>query len=131
MPRTHSKTVAAILQIVIAILLLGIAVGAYLVWNHLTTHRVTIRNDAERDLVDVNIAIYGFGGDLLRHRHIAELRPGDSVSSSIKYDNPEVHIDFTLGGQQHTEEVYMDLWTGEDWLVTINDRGEVESRYDD
>jgi hypothetical protein len=112
------------LTIVVAVLLVGVAAGSYFVWNYLTTHRVTIRNDADRELVDVNITIYGFGGDLLLYRRVKELHPGNSVCYGIKHKSPDVYISFALGGQRREEELLLEK--GGDWLITINDRGEVE-----
>jgi hypothetical protein len=111
------------------VVLAGVIAGACVAWDW-TTHRVTLYNAATGEVTDVELILDGFGENVL-HEQVGNLRSGDSASFHLTENDLIGEIRFKLRGDQHERQIEMDLWTGEDWLITINDRGEVESSYDD
>jgi hypothetical protein len=104
-------------------------VAAVQVWDW-TTNRVTLRNNANRDLVDVELLIDDADGRRLLRRAVTSLAPGGTTAFYFVHADPFSTLRFTLDGQTIERKEVMDLWRGEDWILSIADDGEVTSGYD-
>ncbi len=97
----------------------------------LRPNRVTVRNLSGRTVANVTLELRSLDGDWKLTRHESSLPPGRSLRLRHSQNDTRGWLRFRIDdAEREHEETYIDLWTGEGWLLDIQPDGAVESGYD-
>jgi len=96
------------------------------------SNHVRIANESGARVGDVRLLVRSTSDHaVVVDESMMELAAGTSATFEHRANDSEVRLSFVLGGAARTFEVpYVDLWTGQGWLLTIQPDGTVHSEYD-
>ena len=117
-----------LIVVVLAALVIGACLCVY--WFGLT-NRTSVRNSAGGDIRNVELVLEEHNGKRRTSRTVALLKQGESFTVRHSIRDLTVRLMFLMDGQSHTHiDGYVDLWTGEGWILDIQPSGDVRSGYD-
>lgn len=117
--------------IVIAVAVLGgLGLGGYGLLLR-TMNKTIIVNQSGTSLDDVHLILRSANGNKTVVHHVPPLEAGQSVVVRHRMNDSSVELNFSLKGKtfQH-KEPYVDLWTGEGWILQVEAEGTVTSGYE-
>jgi hypothetical protein len=94
-------------------------------------NRAVVLNSTGSEVTDVDLLLSEFGGKATVSKKAASLASGKRLAVRHGMNDLRVVLRFTTGGtpHEHTEE-YVDLWTGQGWVLDIQPDGTVKSGYE-
>jgi hypothetical protein len=119
-------------MIVALLLLIAAAIGCG-VWFLAASSRmkVVVRNGGESEIRNVHLVLRDLDGVWMIEREAAILAPGEEIVIGHRQTDLRAESTFTnaTGRECVHREGYIDLWTGEGWLIEIQPDGTVKSGY--
>ncbi len=111
------------------VVILGAALYAIFGWRF-GTQRLIVRNASGVEIADVRLDIVELDGAGARSRRAERLAPGEQVLLRHGMRDLSVDVTFVLNGAAYqVHEPYIDLWTGEGWVVEIQPDGSATTGY--
>jgi len=116
--------------LVVAALLVGGALFLFL-FRASATNRTIVRNSTGTRINAVQLHVQDYGGTKTFSRNAEFLASGDSMVLRHDLNDFSVKLTYTLGGvsQKHVED-YVDLWSGQGWLIDVQPGGKIQSGYE-
>jgi len=95
-------------------------------------HTLTIRNEASTPLTNLTAQVKPYRLDYaISDKSIRSLAQGQPIKLSFRQNDVQLLLEYDQSSQHFAPEIgYIDLWTGEDYLVVINDSGVLTQNYD-
>ncbi|KAF0241921.1 MAG: hypothetical protein FD180_4211 [Planctomycetota bacterium] len=91
---------------------------------------LVVRNSSGKLLQDIRVVILEKDGGDRVERDFGVLGPADSILVRHGMNDSSVEVTFTISGQEFRhKEGYVDLWTGETWVVDVKSGGTTVSGY--
>ena len=114
------------ISLVVAIIL--VAVGVF--FNAYFRNSIIISNVAQHSLEDVSLVVRSTGGEEIVRKHYDILEPSNSVATGFFGRDIEVQLCYSYNNQpQRCFDEFVDLWTGETWIVEVKSDGQVQTGY--
>lgn len=113
--------------------------GAFLVGSALflflfrvsATNRTIVRNSTGTRINAVQLDVQDYSGTKTFSCNVESLASGDSMVLRHDLSDFSVKMTYSLGGssKEHVED-YVDLWTGQGWLIDVQPGGNIQSGYE-
>ena len=104
------------------------ATGAFL-WMK-SPHRTILRNFSGDEITNVCLSVQNLDGTKSISRNAERIGEGESLVLRHGLNDSRVKVSFCRAGNEHTyAEDYVDLWTGEGWLLDVTPDGSIQSGY--
>ena len=114
----------AFVAIAAALVALGLAVQSR------TSNGFRVANATGMDVESIVVELFSLDGNLVERRTYPRLASGQSIAIQHKLNDLSWKADFVLNGVTHSvSALYVDLWTGGEWVVTLQPDGSVISEY--
>ena len=94
-------------------------------------NRVVVRNSAGTEISGITLVLDQVGGEKSLEESVSNLRPAEKLTLRHDMNDLSVNLRYTVGetAHEHCEE-YVDLWSGETWLLDIRPDGTVRAGYE-
>ena len=117
----------AILGVIAACVLA--AIGVFLGWLE-SPNRTILRNSSGAEITNVSLSVHSLDGAVTVSREVKRIGPDESLVLRHGLNDPRVKVSFRLRGKGHEyAENYVDLWTGEGWVLDVFPDGSIHSGY--
>jgi len=94
-------------------------------------NRLIVRNSSGKALDDVHLNIRSKNGHQAIQRDVLSLEPGCNVVVRHGMNDSSLDMVFSKSGKEYKHsEPYIDLWTGEGWVIEVQPDGTVTSGYE-
>jgi hypothetical protein len=104
-----------------------LAVGVFLWWVQAPNKTILV-NASGTQVTNVCLSVAGLGGSKVLSKEAEVLDEGDSIVLRHSFNDSRATVSFRLAGKEHRyDEPYVDLWTGEAWVLTVMPDGSVQS----
>ena len=116
-----------ILGVVAACVLAGI--GTFLWWVK-APNRTILRNSSGADITDVRLSVQSLDGTETLSKKAERLGIGESLVLRHSFNDSTAKVSFCLEGKDHKYAGdYVDLWTGESWVLDVMRDGSIRAGY--
>lgn len=118
------------LVFLVVVLLVGGALFLFL-FRASTSNRLIVRNSTGTRINAVQLDVQDYGGTKNTSCNVESLASGDSIVLRHDLNDFSVKLTYSLGGssKEHVED-YVDLWTGQGWLIDVQQGGNIQSGYE-
>jgi hypothetical protein len=113
----------------VVIIIAMLAVGVFLWWAQAPNKTILV-NASGAEVTDVCLSVWSVSGSKVLSKEAEVLDEGDSIVLRHSLNDSKVTVSFRLAGKEYKyDEPYVDLWTGEAWVLTVMPDGSVQSGY--
>jgi hypothetical protein len=100
-------------------------------WIVLTSNRLIVRNDSGQPLQKVSLVLRDTRGTMIKRKTNVSLESGKTIVIRHRRNDSNATLSFELAGKTiNYEEGYIDLWTGEGWILNVQPGGVIQGKYE-
>jgi len=105
------------------------ALGAFLLWARAPNSTI-LRNSSGAEITNAHLSVQSLDGTKTLSKKAEKIGAGESLVLRHSLTDSRATVSFRLEGKQHRyARNYVDLWTGEGWILEIMPDGSVQSGY--